>query len=130
MRWFRHTRDKEGGIRVFALRRFIAALFVFGLLFGVYALFVAPWLEPPAVKTAQAKSGRDQHTSTVELRNFSELFEDGSWELDDPKVIETAQCTLLLKDYKPLPDGRMEIMPCTLVFYMAPAKGAVLAAKG
>ena len=112
-----------------ALRRFLFALLTTALAFGVYALLVAPWLEPPAVKATQVKSGRDQHTSTVDLRDFSELFADGSWELDDPKVIETAQCTLLLKDYKPLPDGQMEIKPCTIIFYMAAGQEATTAAK-
>jgi lipopolysaccharide export system protein LptA len=113
---------------VLPLRRFIAALLATGLVFGIYALVVAPWLEPPAVATPQFTGERKPYDSPITLRNFSDLFDDGSWELDDPKVIETASCTVLLKDYKPLPDGRMEILPCTLIFYMAPAKEAVGAA--
>ncbi len=111
-----------------ALRRFILALLATGLVFGVYALVVAPWLEPPGVKKAEYTGQRKQFSSSLSLRSFDDLFESGSWELDDPKVIETATCTLLLKDYKPLPDGRMEIMPCTLIFYMAPTRQAVDAA--
>ena len=111
-----------------ALRRFILALLATGLVFGVYALVVAPWLEPPGVKKAEYTGQRKQFSSSLTLRGFDDLFEVGSWELDDPKVIETATCTLLLKDYKPLPDGRMEIMPCTLIFYMAPTKDAMNAA--
>jgi len=109
-------------------RRFIVALLAIGLVFGIYALVVAPLLEPPAVKPAEYDPNRDHYIPQVTLRNFDDLFGDGSWELDDPKVIETASCTVLLKDYKPLADGRMEIMPCTLIFYMAPAKEAVAAA--
>jgi lipopolysaccharide export system protein LptA len=111
-----------------ALRRFVLALLVTGLVFGAYALAVAPWLEPPGVKRAEYSGERKQFTSSLALRNFSDLFAAGSWELDDPKVIETATCTLLLKTYNPLPDGRLEITPCTLVFYLAPTKEAVAAA--
>src|SRR5688500_12868525 len=112
-----------------ALRRFIVALLATGLVFGIYALVVAPWLEPPAVKKAEYDPKRgEKYDSSLTLRDFGDLFDEGSWELDDPKVIETASCTVLLKDYKPLPDGRMEIMPCTLIFYMAPVKEAVDAA--
>ncbi|MBC7856049.1 MAG: hypothetical protein IAF94_21680, partial [Pirellulaceae bacterium] len=111
-----------------ALRRFILALLATGLVFGVYALVVAPWLEPPGVKQQEYTGRPKQYQSSLALRTFDDLFEVGSWELDDPKVIETATCTLLLKDYKPLPDGRMEIMPCTLIFYMAPTKDAMNAA--
>ena len=110
-----------------ALRRFIVALLAVGLLFGVYALLVAPWLEPPQVETAKYTGERKQFKSSLALRQFDDLFADGCWELDDPKVIETASCTMLLQDYKPLPDGRMEITPCTLIFYMAPTKAAVKA---
>ncbi|MGI8982430.1 MAG: hypothetical protein ACR2FY_24625 [Pirellulaceae bacterium] len=112
-----------------SLRRFIAALLATGLVFGVYALVIAPWLEPPGMTPATYTGERKQYLSSLALRSFDDLFEVGSWELDDPKVIETATCTLLLKDYKPLPDGRMEITPCTLVFYMAPTKESVAAAK-
>jgi hypothetical protein len=114
---------------VLAFRRFIVALFAIGLVFGVYALVVAPWLEPPAVPVVKYTGQRDQIDSSLNLREFDDLFADGSWELDDPKVIETATCTLLLKDYRVLPDGRMEITPCTLIFYMAPTKAAVTAAE-
>lgn len=109
-----------------AFRRFIAALLAIGLVFGVYALAIAPWLEPPQVKPPEYTGGPKPYDSSLNLRVFDDLFADGSWELDDPKVIETASCTMLLQDYKPLPDGRMEITPCTLIFYMAPTKAAKL----
>src|SRR5436190_22784835 len=117
---FRHS-----DFPVLPFRRFIAALLAIGLTFGFYALVVAPWLEPPAeLKPQYDAKNLHKRTPSVTLRTFDDLFDDGSWELDDPKVIETDSCTTLLRDYKPLPDGRLEIKPCTLIFYMAPAKGA------
>ena len=113
-----------------AFRRFIVALLATGLVFGAYALVVAPWLEPPPLRTPPPTGkARGHYDSSLSLRDIDDLFEQDSWELDDPKVIETATCTLLLKDYRPLPDGRMEITPCTLIFYLAPNKEALAAAK-
>ena len=102
------------------VRRFLIAALVAWTAYGAYALGVAPWIEPASQVRIRAGS------SVLELplagnvgRDFQGLFAAGSWELDQPKVVETAQCTLLLKDYKPTEDGSMEIKPCTLIFYLA-----------
>jgi hypothetical protein len=96
-------------------RRDLAALAVALAAYGAYALAAAPWLEPRAMGRGTASSHASQPVSVDE--GFRDLFAPGSWELDNPKIVETAQCTLLFKDYQPLPDGRMEINPCTLIFY-------------
>ena len=44
------------------------------------------------------------------------LFPEGSWELEEAKILKTAQFLLLLKDYETLPDGRLKVAPCTVVF--------------
>ena len=103
-------------------RRYLAALAVALAAYGAYALFAAPWLEPRAMGRGTASSFARQTVSVDE--GYRSLFAPGSWELDNPKIVETAQCTLLLKDYQPLPDGRMEINPCTLIFYTAGSPAA------
>lgn len=100
-------------------RRFLVAILALGLAYGAYALLIAPLLEPPPLSLTEGGGTPSVYVATAQLRDFSWLFVERSWELDNPKVVETAQCTLLLKDYKPLPDGRMELNPCTLIFYMA-----------
>ncbi|MEX2026033.1 MAG: hypothetical protein WEH44_02015, partial [Pirellulaceae bacterium] len=103
-----------------AIRRYFGALAVAVAAYTAYALLAAPWLEPRAM-------GRSAATATMpEMQvddSYRKLFQPPAWELDNPKIVETAQCTLLLKDYQPLPDGRMEITPCTLIFYAATADG-------
>ncbi len=89
--------------------------------YGAYALLAAPWLEPRAMGRSATS---DSPMRPVEVdESFRDLFPPDAWERDNPKIVETAQCTLLLKDYRPLPDGRMEINPCTLIFYAAAADG-------
>lgn len=99
------------------LRRYLGALAVVLATYGVYALLAAPWLEPRAWGRGTSSGSP---ITTVEIdESFRELFEAGSWELDHPKIVETAQCTLLLRDYQPREGGQMEITPCTLIFYTA-----------
>ncbi len=99
-------------------KRYFAALTVVLTLLGAYALAVVPWLEPPPIAR---KPGGDQSAapapSPETQTDLARLFPPGSWELDNPKIVETDACTLLVKDYQPTPDGRLELMPCTLIFY-------------
>jgi hypothetical protein len=49
---------------------------------------------------------------------LAKLFPEDAWERDPKtKVVETSQCILLVRDYLPTPDGRLELKPCTIVFY-------------
>jgi hypothetical protein len=105
------------------LRRFLVAAVVFACAYGVYAQGVAPWIDSPdAIKKKESTSPTKFPLAQSMKRDFSGLFPPGSWELGNPKVVETAQCTLLLQDYKPTEDGSMELKPCTLIFYMADPK--------
>lgn len=90
-----------------------------------YAWLIAPLLEPPPVAPSPIPSppipGAKQLTSRQDLL---QLFAADAWEQNAAKIIETEQFTLLLKDYQPTPDGRLEIKPATLVFYAAGEKDA------
>ncbi|HEX5105608.1 MAG TPA: hypothetical protein VFV87_17435, partial [Pirellulaceae bacterium] len=99
-------------------RRYIAALAVLLAAFGLYYVLVAPWLEPPPIgRPPVADIGPVQPSPGVESE-LAELFPPDAWERDpQTKVVETSQCILLVKDYLPTPDGRLELNPCTLVFY-------------
>jgi len=104
---------------VLEIRRFLTALAVLLACFGVYTFAAAPWFEPPPVarRTTELATFPVQTTARRD-RDFASLFEPGSWELGNPKIVENPDCTLLIQDYKPLDDGRMELRPCTLIFYM------------
>ncbi len=100
------------------------------LLYGAYAFGVAPLLEePPLVISKETDPPIERprpNESAIGLRNqeLAKLFEPGSWELDNPKTLETEHGLVLIKDYKNLSDGRLELKPCTLVFYMEGAPAA------
>lgn len=87
-----------------------------------YAWLVAPQLEPPRVVavTGPLPGPSPQPPVEPEREKIKELFPADAWERDNPKIIETAQFTLLIKDYQPTDDGRLELKPCTLIFYAAP----------
>src|SRR5262245_3656214 len=107
------------------LRRYFAALAVLSLLCGTYWLAAAPWVEPPPLSGPRVIVA----TSPVQpspdvLEGLQRLFPAGSWELDPAtKVLETDQCTLLIQDYLPTPDGLLKLNPCTIVFYSKAAAG-------
>ena len=101
------------------LRRYIAALHVLLVAFGLYYVAVPPWLEPPPViRPAAAEHVRPVQTSSSVEDDLARLFPEDAWERDPKtKVVETSQCLLLVRDYLPTPDGRLELKPCTVVFY-------------
>jgi hypothetical protein len=58
-----------------------------------------------------------QHSAGV-VEDLARLFPPDAWERDPKtKIVETSQCILLVRDYLPTPDGRLELKPCTLVFF-------------
>jgi len=99
--------------------RYLAALTVLLALCGAYALAVTPWLEPPPIERA-APSEEAQPAPQISPHTAAELerlFPPDAWQRKEPKVVETEQCTLLIQDYKRLPDGGLELKPCTLIFH-------------
>lgn len=107
------------------VRRWIFATCVLIVAYGGYAWGIAPLLEPPPVVVGSTPPppppGEKPPTDREELMK---LFAEEAWERNAAKIIETEQCTLLLKDYQPTPDGRLEIKPATLVFFAAGEKDA------
>ncbi len=53
---------------------------------------------------------------------LAELFPEGAWERGRPMVLTTQWGKLLFREYRPSDDGRLELVPCTIVFY-APTRG-------
>jgi hypothetical protein len=106
---------------VLHFRRYIAALSLLLAAFGFYYVAVAPWIEPPQVKRGTLAASSPLRVSPQVQTDLSRLFAPGAWELDSKtKIVETEQCTLLIRDYQPMPDGRLELKPCTLIFYTKP----------
>lgn len=106
----------------------LSAISFAGLLFAyaVYAGFAVPLIEPPAPAARSEAISEPRLVSASRERLHSELaslFPEDAWERERPKVVETDQGVLLFKDYRPMNDGRIELSPCTLVFFLPGAKG-------
>lgn len=104
------------------LQRYVSAFAIVWIAFGGYALLAVPRIEPSVrLRTTDASYDAPQDTTTGLMQQHREkvehLFPPGSWQLQNPKVLETEHGTLVFKDYKPLPDGRMELKPLTLIVY-------------
>jgi lipopolysaccharide export system protein LptA len=103
---------------VLHVKRYLAALVVLGALCGTYALAVAPWIEPPPIKRRSAPETQEGTGPSPERREWlARLFPADHWARREPKVVETDQCTLLIQDYERLPDGRLILKPCVVIFH-------------
>jgi lipopolysaccharide export system protein LptA len=109
--------------------RYISALTVLLITFSVYAVAVAPWIEPPPIpRAANPAPGPATPSITDETKKeLAALFPPGHWVLGDPKIVETEQCTLLIQDYKPVEGGNLELKPCVLIFRARAATAAAAA---
>jgi lipopolysaccharide export system protein LptA len=92
----------------------------------LYAQVVVRLIEPEA---SRSDSDSVSEAALAEARNavdrriaaLSDLFPPGSWELENPKILESDQFKLLLRDYKNQGDGTVRISPCTMIFMPEPS---------
>lgn len=112
------------------LQRYVSALAIVLIAFSAYALLAVPRIEPQVKLRASSSPAATKTSSEIEgllkshRQRISHLFPPGSWQLAQPKVLETEQGTMLFKDYKPLEDGRMQLQPLTLILYPGKPDGA------
>ena len=99
------------------LRVFLVALAAAGF----YRLAVVPVVEPRVRDTATALEMTPEEAAAIRARAdqrlaaLGDVFPPGSWERENPIMLESRQMRLLFKDYHSLPDGRVNLVPCTLV---------------
>ncbi len=101
--------------------RTLRVFFVLMAAAGFYRLTVVPLVEPRnhAVSVAleptaeEAAAIRDRNRGAME--SIGEIFPAGSWEREEPIVLENRRMRLLFKQYHNMPDGRVNLVPCTLV---------------
>ena len=88
---------------------------------GFYRLAVVPWVEPRLEDDASTLELSPEQAAAIRARAdqrlaaLGDVFPEGSWERDEPIVLESRQMRLLFKQYHSLPDGRVNLVPCTLV---------------
>ncbi len=108
--------------------RFVISLGAMLLVYWTYAILVVPRVEPSVDLSARAGPTAEQLAGakgTVDRRlaDLAVLFPADSWELGNPKILESERFTLLLRDYENLGDGRVRIFPCTLILAPEAAAG-------
>jgi hypothetical protein len=88
---------------------------------GFYRLAVVPWVEPRVKDLGSTIELSPEQVAAIRARAdkrlaaLGDIFPEGSWERDDPIMLESRQMRLLFKQYHSLPDGRVNLVPCTLV---------------
>jgi hypothetical protein len=88
---------------------------------GFYRLTVMPLVEPRIDETTTALEMTPEEAAAIRARAdqrlaaLGDIFPEGAWERDEPIVLESRQMRLLFKEYQSLPDGRVNLVPCTLV---------------
>jgi len=105
---------------MFARIKRTAATFVAILVaFSAYRLLAVPLIEPKVEKKRLASvpppERENRQKQQDRLGGYARFFPPGSWELNDPMVLESDTSKLLLKEYIVLPDGRLQITPCTVI---------------
>ena len=106
------------------IARFRQLASAFAVVLGAYlaySLAAVPLIEPSVQQRKPLVTDRSGMLtgSAARLRaaQLESLFQPGSWELDSPTVLETDLGMLLIQDYAPLADGRLELKPCTVILY-------------
>ncbi|MEX2137735.1 MAG: hypothetical protein WD894_00625 [Pirellulales bacterium] len=89
--------------------------------FWIYRLLLAPWIDPSFVLEDQpAADGADiarvRQADAQRLRKYQRIFPPGSWELDQPIMLESEGVELLMKDYENLTGGRIKLSQCTILY--------------
>ncbi len=88
------------------------------VLYWTYSLLAVPLIEPSvnADGPNPVRIATGHGNLPTRLTQLEGLFADGSWELDNPKILESDQVKLLLRDYTNLGNGRVKIQPCTMIY--------------
>lgn len=91
------------------------------VLYWTYSLLAVPLIEPSVDASGPggvSAARLEEAHGTIQngLAKLEGLFPKGSWELENPKILESDQVKLLLRDYTNLGDGRVKIQPCTMIF--------------
>lgn len=97
--------------------RFLTSLAIVGCAYLAYRLVLVPFIEPAAQPRAAVAETDSAAVAAAGANPLEAIFPPGSWELDQPKLLETDRGMLLLKELRELDQYRLELKPCTLVLF-------------
>ncbi len=106
--------------------RTLRVFFVLVAAAGFYRLTVVPLVEPRNHAVSVALEPTPEEAAAIRARTQGSMeavggiFPAGSWERDEPIVLENRRMRLLFKQYHNMPDGRVNLVPCTLVILPEP----------
>jgi hypothetical protein len=85
--------------------------------YWIYALVAVPLIEPRADRPDGDESSIEEgpHASDGRVDELRELFRPGSWQLKNPKILESGSSLVLFQGYHNFGNGRLEITPCTVI---------------
>ena len=106
------------------IRRTLTTLAVVLLAFGAYRAVAVPLIEPSIDRwegNPDSLGGVDPYQKVLDrqLDALRDILPPGSWELNSPRILETSRGMLVIKDYRNLGDGYLEMKPCTMVLFAA-----------
>jgi hypothetical protein len=105
----------------FRQRRTARSFAVVFAAFWLYRLLVAPWIDPSfefqeQQLSSEAELERIRDAYQQRMKKYARIFPPGSWELDDPIMLQSDGVELLMNDYENLSHGRIRLSKCTMLY--------------
>ncbi len=95
-----------------AVRDYFRVLLPLLAAFGVYSWFVAPLIDPPV---QQRRVVWDGPYLTAADHWWKELFPEGDWRAQQPRVLQTESGVLLFQEWQQLSDDRWRLTPLSML---------------
>jgi hypothetical protein len=99
------------------VRHLLVALLVLGAAYQLYTFALVPLIEPAAEIRSEPQAELDLPTGDIDP-DLVRLFPEDAWERQKPMLLKTRWGKLLFRQYSTSADGRLELSPCTIVFYL------------
>ncbi|MFO0870148.1 MAG: hypothetical protein U0935_14560 [Pirellulales bacterium] len=115
------------------VRRIIVAILACGAAYAAYALLAVPAIEPQVVRRSSTEDTPSSDvpggsSTDAPTHRFSplleQLFPPEAWQVQRPKVAEDDGFVFLFRDFRQLPEGQVELKPCTLIVLPKEADGS------
>lgn len=108
------------------LIRTLTAACVVTCAYFAYALVAVPLIEPEVVHPGgSARATTPPRPPGARwLPVLAQHFAPGAWQLEGPKVLQSERAWFLFRDYRNLPDGRVELSPFCLLIFTKPKSDA------